>query len=184
MTACLCTCTLTRPRLHQNARTHAVHMHTRTSPTVTERPSSGAIIMSDRLASREGCLSPWADPVLDTPGWQITTRSRLLAETAASTVPGGTVRTHEKGQWQARLPQTVLMVVVLGADAGSLRCHLSAAPVAGVLLLTFAPWPTPLVIRCRLATLPAPGRLTVRDVRLTTRMGRTVRYLIPAFTTS
>jgi hypothetical protein len=138
--------------------------------------------MSDRLASREGCLSPWADPVLDVPGWQITTRSRPLAETAASTVPGGTVRTHEKGQWQARLPETVLAVVVIGADAGSLRCHLSAAPAAGVLILTFAPWPPLLVVRCRLAALPAPGRLAVRDVRLTTRMGRTVRYLIPAFT--
>jgi hypothetical protein len=31
--------------------------------------------------------------------------------------------------------------------------------------------------------LPAQGRISVRDVRLTTRMGRTVRYLIPAFTT-
>ena len=69
-----------------------------------------------------------------------------------------------------------------GADAGSLRCHLSAAPAAGVLILTFAPWPPPLVVRSRLAALPAPGRLAVRDVRLTTRMGRTVRYLIPAFT--
>ena len=140
--------------------------------------------MSDRLTSREGCLSPWADPVIDAPGWQITTRSRLLAETAASTVPGGTSRTHEKGQWQARLPETVLMVVVIGADACSLRCHLRAAPAAGVLILTFAPWPPPLVLRCRLAALPAPGRLAVRDVRLTTRMGRTVRYLIPAFTVS
>ena len=151
---------------------------------MTETSSFRAVIMGDCLASREGCLSPWADPVLDTPGWQITTRSCLLAETAASTVPGGTVRTYEKGQWQARLPQTVLMVVVLGADAGSLRCHLSAVPAAGVLILTFAPWPTPLVVRCRLAALPARGRLTVRDVRLTTRMGRTVRYLIPAFTLS
>jgi hypothetical protein len=83
---------------------------------------------------------------------------------------------------QARLPETVLTVVVIGADAGSLRCHLSAAPAAGVLILTFAPWPPLLVVRCRLAALPAPGRLAVREVRLTTRMGRTVRHLIPAFT--
>jgi hypothetical protein len=33
-----------------------------------------------------------------------------------------------------------------------------------------------------LTELPAQGRLSVRDVRVTTRMGRTVRYLIPAFT--
>jgi hypothetical protein len=138
--------------------------------------------MSDRLASREGRLSPWADPVIDALGWQITTRSRCLAEIAASTVPGGTVRNNEERQWQARLPGTVLTVVVIGADVGSLRCHLGAAPGAGVLILTFAPWPPPLVLRCRLAALPAPGRLAVRDVRLTTRMGRTVRYLIPAFT--
>jgi hypothetical protein len=158
-------------------------MHMHTSLTVTERPASGAVIMSDRLASREGCLSPWAAPVIDTLGWQITTQSRRLAETAASTVTGGTVRTHEKGQWQARLPETVLAVVVIDADANSLRCHLSAAPAADVLILTFAPWPPPLVVRCQLAALPALGRLAVRDVRLTTRMGRTVRYLIPAFTT-
>jgi len=31
-------------------------------------------------------------------------------------------------------------------------------------------------------TLPASGTLSVRDVRITTRMGRTVRYLIPQFT--
>jgi hypothetical protein len=31
--------------------------------------------------------------------------------------------------------------------------------------------------------LPAQGRLSVREVRLTTRMGRTVRYLIPTLTT-
>ena len=30
---------------------------------------------------------------------------------------------------------------------------------------------------------PVQGRLLVRDVRVTTRMGRTVRYLVPAFTT-
>jgi hypothetical protein len=30
--------------------------------------------------------------------------------------------------------------------------------------------------------LRATGRLTVRDIRISTLMGRTVRYLIPAFT--
>ncbi len=152
---------------------------------MAENPSTGPMPLADDThpTAPEGCLSTWACPVTATPGWQIATRSRRLAETAASTVPGGTVRTHEKGQWQARLPETVLAVVIIGADAGSLRCHLSAAPDAGVLILTFTPWPPLLVVRCHLAALPAPGRLAVRDVRLTTRMGRTVRYLIPAFTT-
>jgi hypothetical protein len=33
-----------------------------------------------------------------------------------------------------------------------------------------------------MTAFPAQGRLSVRDVRVTTRMGRTVRYLIPEFT--
>ena len=32
------------------------------------------------------------------------------------------------------------------------------------------------------AELPAPGHLTIRDIRMSTLMGRRVRYLIPAFT--
>jgi hypothetical protein len=82
----------------------------------------------------------------------------------------------------ARLPQAVLMVVVIGADAGALRCHLSARPHDGVLVLAIAPWPVTTVTTCPLTALPAQGRLSVRDVRVITRMGRTVRYLVPAFT--
>jgi hypothetical protein len=40
------------------------------------------------------------------------------------------------------------------------------------------------VLRYPQMALPAQGRLWVRDVRVTTRMSRTVRYLIPAFTPS
>jgi hypothetical protein len=150
--------------------------------------------MSDRLPPmtgeqlarnprRDGLLSQWAAPVTDAPGWQITTRSRCLAVAVATTFSGGTVHSHEKGEWQARLPEAVLTVVALGADAGALWCRLSAQPSLGVFVLTFAPWPAALVLRCPLTALPGQGRLSVRDVRLTTRMGRTVRYLIPAFTT-
>jgi hypothetical protein len=57
--------------------------------------------------------------------------------------------------------------------------HLSA-----FFTLAFAPWPVTLVLGCSLTVLLAQGRLLIRDVRLTTRMGRTVRYLIPTFTTS
>ena len=104
-----------------------------------------------------GRLSPWADPVTGAPGWQITTGSRHLALAVATIVPGGTVRSHQKGQWQARLPEAVLAVTALGADAGALRCRLSAQPSLGAFTLAFAPWPTALVLRCPLTALPAQG---------------------------
>ena len=100
-----------------------------------------------------------------------------------TTIPGATVHPHEKGEWQARIPQAVLMVVVIDAGAGALRCRLSAHPDSGVFALAFAPWPIATVLKCPPAALPAPGRLSVRDVRVITRMGRTVRYLVPEFTT-
>jgi len=74
------------------------------------------------------------------------------------------------------------MVVVIDAGADTLQCHLSAHPDSGVFVLAFAPWPTAIVLKCPLAALPAQGRLSARDVRLITRMGRTVRYLVPEFT--
>ena len=132
---------------------------------------------------RDGHLSPWAAPVTGEPGWQITTPSRRLAVAVATILASGTVHPHEKGEWQARLPEAVLKVAVTGAGNGTLWCRLSARPSLGMFTLTFAPWPAALVLRCPLTALPAQGRLSVRDVRLTTRMGRTVRYLIPAFTT-
>ena len=76
----------------------------------------------------EGRLSPWADAVTDAPGWQLNTRSRRLAVAVAAAVSGATVHPHQKGEWQARIPRAVLMVVVIDADAGALRCHLSARP--------------------------------------------------------
>jgi hypothetical protein len=138
----------------------------------------------DVIAERNPCdgrLSPWADAAADAPGWQITTSSRRLAAAVAATVSGGTVHSHEKGEWQARIPHAVLMVVVIGADPGALWCRLSAQPYYAVLVLAFAPWPVTTVLTCPLTALPAQGRLSVRDVRVITRMGRTVRYLIPAF---
>jgi len=58
---------------------------------------------------RDGCLSPWAAAAADAPGWQIITRSRHLAVAVAATVSGGTVHCHKEGEWQARIPQAVLM---------------------------------------------------------------------------
>jgi hypothetical protein len=109
--------------------------------------------------SRDGRLSPWADPVTGAPGWQITTRSRRLALAPATIVPGGTARSHQKGERQARLPAAVLTVTALGADAGALRCRLSAQPSLGAFTLSFAPWPTTLVLRCPLTALPAQGHI-------------------------
>ena len=131
----------------------------------------------------DGQLSPWADAVTDAPGWQITTRSRRVAGAVAATIAGATVHPHRKGEWQARIPQAALMVVVTDAAVGAIRCQLSAHPDSGVFVLAFAPWPAATVLKCPLAALPAQGRLSVRDVRVITRMGRTVRYLIPEFTT-
>jgi hypothetical protein len=139
--------------------------------------------MTEEQIAYDGCLSPWAAPVTGAPGWQITTPSRRMAVAVATVLIGGTVHRHEKGEWQARLPEAVLTVAVIGADSGTLWCRLSVRPSLGVFTLIFAPWPAALVLRCPLTALPAPGRLSARDVRLTTRMGRTVRYLIPAFTT-
>jgi hypothetical protein len=138
---------------------------------------------SDRRQDADGSLSPWANPVTGAPGWQLTTRSRRLAMAVATTIPGGTARPHEKGEWQACIPQAVLMVVVIDADAGVFRCRFSEWH-SGVFAVTFSPWPTATVLKCPLTALPAQGRLSVRDVRVTTRMGRTVSYLIPEFTTS
>ena len=65
----------------------------------------------------------------------------------ATTVSGGTVHSHEKGEWQARIPQAVLTVVVIGAESGALWCCLSARSDSGVFVLAFAPWPVTTVLK-------------------------------------
>lgn len=131
----------------------------------------------------DGRLSPWADTVVGGPGWQATTQSRRLAVAVAAAISGATVYSHGKGQWQARIPCAVLMVVVIDAGADALRCHLGPHPDSSVFALAFAPWPAATVLNCPAAALPAQGRLSVREVRVITRMGRTVRYMLPEFTT-
>jgi hypothetical protein len=135
-----------------------------------------------RHQPHDGRMSPWADAAADAPGWQITTRSRRLAVALVTTIAAGTVHSDKKGEWQARIPQPVLTVVVIEAGAGTLWCRLSAQPHYGMFVLAFAPWPAATVLTCPLTALPAQGRLSVRDVRVITRMGRTVRYLVPVFT--
>lgn len=144
----------------------------------------GSVAQDLRTRSHDGCLSPWAAPVTSAPGWQITTASRRLADTVTAIISGATVHPHRQGQWQARIPQPALMITVTGADSGALWCRLDIRPDSGVFDLVFAPWPAATVLRCPVTAWPAHGALSVRDVRVTTRMGRTVRYLIPVFTLS
>jgi hypothetical protein len=132
----------------------------------------------------DGRLTPWAGAVAGAAGWQITTRSRRAAVALAATMPGGTVHHHTKGQWQTRIPHTTITAVVTDASTSALWCRLNVQPGSRVFVLVFAPWPATAVLKCPPSALPAQGQLTVRDVRVTTRMGRTVRYLIPEFTTT
>ncbi|MCW2931923.1 MAG: hypothetical protein JWM19_2885 [Actinomycetia bacterium] len=59
---------------------------------------------------------------------------------------------------------------------------LTDARAAGPLTLTFHPWTAADVLPLTPPELPAAGRLVIRDIRIATLMGRTIRYLIPAFT--
>jgi hypothetical protein len=132
---------------------------------------------------RDGRLTPWADPVTGTLGWQVTTASRHLAATVAA-ISSGKAQPHEKGQWQARIPEAALTVLVTGADSDALWCRLGSRPDSGLLTVAIAPWTAATVLKCPVTALPARGTLSVRDLRITTRMGRTVRYLAPEFTPS
>jgi hypothetical protein len=124
-----------------------------------------------------GTLTPRADPVTGALGWQVTTPDRHLADAAAATCPGGTVRSDGHGRWHARLPGPVLAVTAITTAPGALRCRLAASPGLGAFTLPL-PWTTPPEPHGA-AGAPASGHLTIRPVLLTTRTGRTIRYLIP-----
>jgi hypothetical protein len=152
----------------------------------TEHAAHDSELPEGKMPERGLCdarLIPWADSVTGALGWQMLSASRRIA-VAMATVTGGTVHSHGQGGWHARLPQPVLTVVVIDASADTLRCRLSTQPPPGVFAVAFAPWPAATVLKCPVTALPVQGQLLVRDVRVTTRMGRTVRYLIPAFTTT
>jgi hypothetical protein len=135
------------------------------------------------MLEHNGHLIPWADPVTGMPGWQVITRSRRLVVAVATSIPGATVHIHQKGEWQAQIPHPAVKALVMGADTGALWCRVGSQLDSGVLTLTFAPWPATTVLKCSPAALPTCGRLSVRNIQVTTHMGRTVRYLVPAFTT-
>ncbi len=130
--------------------------------------------------ARAGRLTPRADPVTGTLGWQILTVSRPTA-VAVAAICGGTVHPLGKGEWQARIPETAIGVTVTGVDSGKLWCRLASRPDSGVYTVAIAPSTIATVLKCPVTALPARGKLSVRDVRITTRMGRTVRYLVPEF---
>jgi len=125
-------------------------------------------------------ITPAAAPG-GTPAWDITTtRPRAQAITAA--VPAATARRAGPRHWTARIPAPVLAVTATAADSATLVLTLDDAPAVGPVTLTFHPWTAADVLPLLLPELPATGRLTIRDIRIYTLMGRAVRYLIPAFT--
>jgi hypothetical protein len=127
-----------------------------------------------------GRLSPWANPLTGATGWQVLTNAQCIAVAMAG--DNGSVRSHGDGQWHARIPEPSLTVAVTGADESTLWCHPARLTGCAVLAVEFTPWTPLAVLKCPVTALPASGTLSVRDVRITTRMGRTVRYLIPQFT--
>lgn len=129
---------------------------------------------------RDGRLTPRAHPVTGALGWQALTVSRRTA-VAVATVTGGTVHPLGKGEWQARIPETAIAVTVTDADSGKIWCRLAGRPDSGILTVSVTPWTIATVLKCPVTALPAQGKLSVRDVRVTTRMGRIVRYLVPEF---
>jgi hypothetical protein len=142
------------------------------SPTV-RRADAGKI----PAPAPNGQLTPAAGPA-----WDITTPTRRRAAAIAAAIPDTTVHRAGQGQWRTRIPRQSLTVTATHADARTLTVTLDDAPAAGPIALTFHPWTAADVLPLIPAELPAPGHLTIRDIRISTLMGRTVRYLIPAFT--
>jgi hypothetical protein len=116
------------------------------------------------------------------PAWDITTTARRHAAAITAAIPDATVSRAGQGQWRTRIPRQSLTVTATHADADALTVTLDEAPAAGPIALTFHPWTAADVMPLLPAELPARGRLSIRDIRISTLMGRTVRYLIPAFT--
>lgn len=131
---------------------------------------------------RDGQMAPWADES-GRLGWHAVTGSHALAVAVAGSA-GGAVHAHDGGQWRACIPQATVTAVAVGADERALWCRLSDETGSGVFTLPAAPWTPAELAACPLSDLPAAGRLSVRAVLLTTRMGRTVRSLSPTFTSA
>ena len=131
-------------------------------------------------AAATGQLTPTASPATG-PAWEATTTSPGHAQAIAAAIPGTTTERTGPAQWTARIPRPTLAITATAADDAGLTCQLDDAPGTSPLTLPFDPWTAAEIITGP-AQFPAPGRLTIRDIRLSTRMGRNIRYLIPAFT--
>lgn len=142
------------PRAYAH-RAHSRPVHARARTPEGLQPVAG---------SPPGRLTPYAD-ASGALGWQITT-------------------TREKGQRHKRIPHPDITVTVISTGPNALLCRADDYPDAGVLILDYAAWPATAALRSALTALPAHGRLSVRAVLATTRMGRIIRYLIPEFTTT
>jgi hypothetical protein len=127
------------PPAHASARKRAYTHHGTNDGTSTKRDNHLPLIT--------GHLSPWADPLTGALGWQVTTASRRLA-VAVAAISGGKAHPHEKGEWQACIPQALLTVTATGADSGALWCRLGSRPDSGCLTVTFAPWTAATVLKC------------------------------------
>jgi hypothetical protein len=121
-----------------------------------------------------GTLAPWADPLTGALGWQV----------RAPRAVGGNFKNAQKnetGEWQAQIPKSALTVTVIQADESALLLSLSPDDSPVILTIAVKPWTLGNVLKCQPEELPAHGTLSVREVRVKTRMGRIVRYLIPEF---
>ena len=106
-------------------------------------------------------LTPHADPATGALCWHVT-------------VPG------QEGHPITLPPQ--ITITIHSTGPGILRCRADHHPELGMLAVDITLWPGDATRTGPLARLPACGQLSVRDTRITTRMGRTIRYLIPEFT--
>jgi hypothetical protein len=63
----------------------------------------------------------------------------------------------------------------------ALRFRLASLMNSVALTIAITPWAAATVLKCPITGLSADRTLAVREVRMTTRMGRTVRFLVPQF---
>jgi hypothetical protein len=127
-----------------------------------------------------GQLTPRATPT--GPAWEATT-TRTCARAIAAAIPGTTTRTTSDRRCAALIPHPAITVTICATTGDAITCQLTSAPEAGPLTLTYHPWTPADILTTPPPPLPATGTLTIREIRLTTLMGTTIRYLIPAFTT-
>jgi hypothetical protein len=152
---------------------------TRTRRTHQEAPRNQSRENAPRKAGSSLSIHP--NPVTGAPGWQVITYSRGLALALAGAYPGK-ASGQGKGEWRVLIHQAVITVTVIRAGTGQLWCQAACPPSPEILVLAFAPWSLADVLGSPLPVVPVRGTMTAGETLIHTRMGRTVRYLIPRFT--